>query len=189
MRLSAAVLPPESACQELADLVRSVGPGTPELEPVYSAAMNIPITNFGNVALRDSVMLRQTIQRVASTWRSPKLRFSGGTALEWPGDDCVWAKLDGDVDGLREIARGVPTAVRPLGFLVDRRTFRPWLSVGSITDHTTAPYLQRLVDALDDFQGELWTLAELSLLQRRPADDDEEPDITEVIERYPLAVG
>jgi 2'-5' RNA ligase len=151
--------------------------------------MHIPITSFGNVALRDSVVLRSTMQRMAATWRSPKLRFSGGTALEWPGDNCVWAKLDGDVDGLREIARGVPTAVRPLGFLVDRRTFRPWLSVGCITDHTTAPYLQRLVDALEDFQGELWTLTEFCLLQRRPADDDDAPDITEVVERYPLATS
>ena len=100
-----------------------------------------------------------------------RVRFSGSAALEWPGDENVWARVDGDVDGLLTIGRGVPTAVQPLGFLVDRRVFRPWLAVGSITDHTTATFLEQLVAVLDGFKGSTWTQDTLTVMRRVPTDD------------------
>ena len=117
--------------------------------------MYLPLTGFGNVTLGDSVKLAKALRAEVATWAPPRrCAFTGGAALEFPGDESVWAKLDGDVDGLKTIGRGVPQVVQRLGFFVDRRQFRPWLSVGTITDATTAPYLERLVAALDDFRGE-----------------------------------
>ena len=59
-----------------------------------------------------------------------------------------------------------------LGFFVDRLQFRPWLSVGTITDESTAPYLESVVAALDGFRGRTWTVEAVSLM-RRPADTTE----------------
>jgi len=42
-----------------------------------------------------------------------------------------------------------------LGFLVDIARFRPWLAVGTFAETTSAPYLERLVAALDDFKGQV----------------------------------
>ena len=81
------------------------------------------------------------------------------------------ARLDGAVHGVLTIGRGVPPAVKRLGFLVDRRAFRPWMAVGSITDHTTAPFLERLVDELDEFKGTMWTLSTIALMRKVPLDD------------------
>ena len=148
MRLYAAIVPPEAARAELADLVRSVGPASPELEPVAVADMRIPVTSFGNVTLSDSSVLLSTLRDVARGWTRPELRFRGHAALEWEGDKNVWAKIDGDVESLNTVGRGVPVVVQPLGFLVDRRKFRPWLPVGTITDATTLPYLERLTAAV-----------------------------------------
>jgi 2'-5' RNA ligase len=187
MRFSAAVIPPQSALDELADVVHSVGGATHELDAVSPLSMRVPITSFGNVAQREAVALRDALRREAAQWPQPRLRFAGGTALEWPGDESVWARLDGDVDQLTAIGRGVPTVVRPLGFFVDRRQFRPWLAVGQITASTTAPYLQRLVDALDELKGQLWTLTELCLLHRLPKGADEAEDRVEIFDRFPLA--
>jgi 2'-5' RNA ligase len=170
MRLFAAMVPPEVARKELAEVVRAAGPDTPELAPVPVEDMRIHVTSFGNVSQRDALMLVDTLAAAAKEWPRPELRFAGSAALEWQGDENVWARLDGDVDGALTIGRGVPPAVKRLGFLVDRRAFCPWLPVGSITDHTTAPYLERLVADLDEFKGSLWTLETLAIIRKVPLD-------------------
>lgn len=184
MRLYAAIVPPESARAELAELVRSVAPGTGELTPVSVADMRMPVTNFGNVALQDAETLLQTLRAESARWPRPDLRFHGHAALEWEGDTCVWSTLDGDVEDLITVGREVPKVVQPLGFLVDRRKFRPWLAVGSITDSTTLPYLERLTAALDEFKGTLWTLETLTVFRKVPVDENGVDEV--VLEQIPL---
>jgi 2'-5' RNA ligase len=96
----------------------------------------------------------------------------------------VWAKLDGDLDALNVIGRGVPQIVQRLGFFVDRRQFRPWLSVGTITDHTTAPYLERVVERLESYDGRPWTVESVSLMKRVTEGGI---DSIELMEELPLA--
>jgi hypothetical protein len=158
---------------------------TPELDTPTLAAMFLPLSGFGNVTLADSATLAHALRAEVATWRRPTIAIAGGTALEFPGDDAVWAKLEGDVELLETIGRGVPTVVQRLGFFVDRRQFRPWLAVGTITPETTAPYLERLVALLDAYRSEPWTIEHVSLL-KRPNEADDEDDF-EVIERMPLA--
>jgi RNA 2',3'-cyclic 3'-phosphodiesterase len=189
MRLFSALFPPQAALTELADLVRATGPDTPELDPVPVSDMYIPVTNFGNVTLADGRALQDELRREAATWAAPKLAFGGGTALEWRGDQSVWAKLEGDLDQLQQIGRNVPTVVQRLGFFVDRRQFRPWLAVGTITDHTTAPYLERLVGALEGFRGQTWQLEHVCVVRRLPAQEDGSDGGFEVLERLPLQNG
>jgi hypothetical protein len=182
MRLLAAILPPAPVLKELAEVVRSAGPDTPELDAAPAESMFIPVTSFGNVTLADARALQAAIAREAATWPAPRLRFAGGTALEWRGDQSVWAKLDGDVDALSTVGRGVPVVVQRLGF-------RPWLSVGTITDVTTAPYLERLVGALESFEGQPWTLEHVSVLRRLPVLDDGSDGGFELVEQLPLQAG
>lgn len=189
MRLFAAVLPPRSAVLELADLVASVAPRTAELTPVPVDAMMLPITNFGNVAQRDAVLLLEELEQEASRWSSGVLKFTGGTALEWRGDENVWAKIGGELDVLTNVGRSVPPVVQRLGFFVDRRAFRPWLAVGSITDHTTAPYLEKLVAALDAFEGQPWPLDEVCVMRRLPADPDGRGGGVEIVQALRLDTG
>jgi RNA 2',3'-cyclic 3'-phosphodiesterase len=186
MRLFSALVPPEAARQELAEAVAAVDHGTVELDPTPVDLMRIPVTSFGNVAQRDADQLFGLLRRAAAEWSRPEVCFNGSAALEWPGDESVWAKLEGDAEELREIGRGVPIAVKPLGFLVDRRAFRPWLSVGTITEHTTAPYLERLVAALEDFKGMPWQVDRLTVIRKVP---QEAPGQVEevVIDEVPLA--
>lgn len=212
MRLFAAIMPPRSVLDEVAGVVQSVhdvettreapkgllrrlaGRGTPhaatqpspldrELERPGVDRMYLPITHFGNVTLGDSVKLAKALRAEVATWRRPEVAFAGGAALEFPGDDSVWAKLEGEIDDLMTIGRGVPLLVQRLGFFVDRRQFRPWLSVGTITDETTASHLQRVVDALDAFRGQSWTVEAVSLMKRPP---DADTDAFEEMERMPL---
>jgi hypothetical protein len=162
----------------------TIAPTTHELTAFEPVDMYLPLTGFGNVTLGDSVKLAGVLRAEAATWPRPTLTFAGGAALEFPGDESVWVKIDGDVEALKTIGRGVPQAVQRVGYFVDRRQFRPWLSVGTITDTTTAPYLERLVAALDEFRGEWWTAEAVSLMKWLP---DAEHDGFEEMERMPLA--
>lgn len=161
-----------------------VRPTTDELDSPEPDKMYLPISGFGNVTLGDSVKLAKALREEVATWSRPHLQFAGGTALEFQGDESVWVKLEGDVDALTAIGRGVPTTVQRLGFFVDRRKFRPWLSVGTITGSTTAPYLERLVGALDTFRGAPWTLEAVHLMRFLPEEDLK--DTFELMERMPL---
>ena len=210
MRLFAAIVPPRAVLEEVLEVVRGV---RPVQEPVQRKGlrarfgahtqtteqvtddeltvpdltqMYVPLTGFGNVTLGDSVQLSKALRTEAQTWERPTVRLAGGTALEFRGDESVWAKITGDVDALQTIGRGVPQVVQRLGFFVDRRQFRPWLSVGTITGSTTAPYLQSVVDALEGFEGQAWTIESISLMKRLP---EEGPHAFEEMEEMPLAHG
>lgn len=184
MRLYAAIVPPESVRAELADLVQSVAPATPELSPTAVADMRIPVTSFGNVTHGDSLLLLETLRSATAEWPRPRLQFHGSAALEWEGDRSVWAKADGQVDELLTIGRGVPVAIQRLGFLVDRRKFRPWLELGTITEATTLPYLEKLTSTLDSFEGSPWTLETLTVFRKVRADEQGVDEV--VFEEVPL---
>lgn len=206
MRLFAAIVPPRTVLDEVLEVVQGARPakaaepkrglrarfgghaeaaqdeGDDELTVPDVERMYLPLTGFGNVTLGDSVQLTKALRTEALTWERPTLHIAGGTALEFRGDESVWAKLDGDIDALNTIGRGVPQIVQRLGFFVDRRQFRPWLSVGTITEQTTAPYLQSLVDALEAFRGISWKVEHISLMKGLP-----DQDAFEVMEQMPLA--
>jgi 2'-5' RNA ligase len=171
--LSAAMIPPQSAVDELAALVRSVADDERQFEAVPPAWMHLPVTRFGNVGPGDVTRIVQALREAAAEWAPPRLRFAGAVALEWPGGESVRAALSGEVDGLTAIARQVPTAVEGLGFFVDRRGFRPWVSVGTVNAMTTPPFQSRLVESLGSYTGPEWWLSHLSLVRKSWAKSDE----------------
>jgi 2'-5' RNA ligase len=153
----------------------------PPVEQMY-----LPLTGFGNVTLGDSVQLVQALRSEAATWAPLTVHLAGGTALEFRGDESLWAKIVGDVDGLQNIGRSVPQVVQRLGFFVDRRKFRPWLAVGTITEATTAPYLETVVARLEAFTGQPWVIDRITVMRRVP---EKGPDAFEVHEELPLLGG
>jgi len=164
--LSAAMIPPQSAVEELAALVRSVADDEQQFDAVPPASMHVPVTRFGNVSAGDVSRIVQALRQAATEWVPPRLRFAGAVALEWPGGESVRAALSGEVDGLTAIARQVPTAVEELGFFVDRRGFRPWVSVGTVTATTTPPFLSRLVESVGSYTGPEWWMTHLSVVRK-----------------------
>jgi 2'-5' RNA ligase len=149
---------------------QATAPPPPPLDLVALDRMHLPVAKFGNLVLDEAAMLAHTLQREADCWAAPRLRLTGGVALEWPGDQCAWVGLSGDLDALRELGRGVPRVAQGQQLFVDRRQFRPFLKLGTINEHTTAPYLEELLATLADYEGPAWTQSELSLLA--PAGSD-----------------
>jgi 2'-5' RNA ligase len=191
MLVHGAIVPPRAALAAVDAVVRSVAPepaavppskgllgrlgrhraDVPDdvargvmLEHVPVDDMRLPVTVFGNLTTTDVHRVTEMVREAAAQWPPLTVRFAGGTALDFPGDWSVWARVEGDVDALMAMARSVPASVEPLGFFVDRRMFRPMLSVATVTRDTTGPFLQEVVDALEAFRGEEWPV-ELTLLK------------------------
>jgi 2'-5' RNA ligase len=213
MHLHAALVPPPSIAEAVAALVESIQPdpapvveeprglfrrrgravqpaGEPEevepappLDLVPSDQLQLPLTMFGNVTSDQLPGLQRTVAEVASGLPPATVWAAGGAALEFTGDRSVWLKLDGDVDGLWAVFRALNEAVERLGFFLDRRKFRPWLAVATINDETTAPHLERVVAALDAYQGEPWLVDGISLMKRIL---DSRPPRSTTLDRVPL---
>jgi 2'-5' RNA ligase len=188
MLVHGAILPPRAALEAVTEVVRGVpvpeveqpaaapkgllgrlgrksdAPATSAeptamLEYTPIGRIQLLVTEFGNLTTNDARGLAEAIAAVAADWTAPTVRFAGGAALDFPGDWSVWAKLDGEVDELADIANGVTQCVQRLGLFVDRRLFRPMVPIATVTPATTGPYLQAVVDALDAFRGEEWKIA------------------------------
>jgi hypothetical protein len=139
----------------------------PQLNRVRAPRMLVPIAKFGHLPVTDAAHLADALREQAKSWAAPRLRFSGGAALEWPGDQSTWVKLTGgpdDVAALNSVAQGVSLVSQGLQLFVDRRAFRPMMEIGSVNRLTTPEYLERLMAELDAFEGTPWWQTTLSLL-------------------------
>jgi 2'-5' RNA ligase len=137
-----------------AEVVVPVGP--PILVDLPVESLRLPITSFGNLIANDARRLVGELSDAAAGWDRPTVHFTGGSALESPGDRAVWALLDGDIVSLAEIAQGVTSCVERLGLFVDRRIFRPMIAVATVTESTTGPDLEAVVSALQELHGQPW---------------------------------
>jgi 2'-5' RNA ligase len=166
MQLTVAFVPPRPVLDELNAIVDASGWRPGDLERIAAPEMQLSVAAFGNVTRGDTVNVVSALSRLSADWpAAPALRFSGGAALEWPGDQTVWAKLTGGVEALEAVAQSIAPAMLRLGYAVDRRRFRPWLPLGNVTGTTDLEFLERLMAGLEAHQGGPWEATHLSLLR------------------------
>lgn len=185
MRMFAALIPPAPVAEDVAAVARSVRGSGQQLEALPADLLHLPLGNFGNVGLADRTALQEALEEEVARWAPMELRFRGGAALEGPGDDSVWARLDGDVELLTAMGNVIPRVVQRLGFLIDRRSFSTRVRIGRITEHTSLEFLERLLDRLDGYCGPAWTAHHVSLLRHRTGEEDTLPTL-DVLHSLPL---
>jgi 2'-5' RNA ligase len=187
MLLHAAFFPPHDVVAELADVVHSVAGRHEEFRPVSVDDMHVHVTSFGNLARADAARLADRLVAATADWPpAPRLAMAGCSALAGEGDLTVCAPLVGEVDQIRSIARAVPEVAQTLGLHVDRRRFKPQVPVGEVTADTSLPYLERLVAALEGYQGPEWVLPDLVLLKPSWASSDHETATADIYAIIPL---
>ena len=75
----------------------------------------------------------------------------------------AWVGLAGDVGPLTDLAGRLAAAARRLRLEVEERPFRPHLTVGRW--RPGRPANGALVDRLDDYEGPVWPVTEVLLLE------------------------
>jgi 2'-5' RNA ligase len=184
VHLYAAVVPPADVLRHLDAVVAEVAVPVNELTP--AATKVTTIAHFGNLTRGDARILIDVMAEMVAAHSPFDLSLGGGAALEWPGDVSAWVKYQGEVDPLRAVAREVTSAAQSRRIFVDRRMFRPLLALGEITEETSEPALQRLLDRLDAYQGPTWTLDSLHVMRTRATSDGDGGLVHEVFESLPL---
>lgn len=92
------------------------------------------------------------------------LRLAGAGTFPEKGDPRVlWIGADGDLETLAGLARSTADAGRAAGLDVDRRPYRPHLTVGRWP--AAGPSDRRIANALQSYAGPHFTAAEVVLLR------------------------
>ena len=112
----------------LLDRIRGRRKGASVTAPVValrassSDAVFVPLAKFGNVTGDDAEGLVRALAAVADTWPAPVLHMTGVSVTNVE-PHTVAARLDGDVDALRDIYANVNEVARQQRFFLDRRSF------------------------------------------------------------------
>lgn len=125
-------------------------------------SVHLSVAGFGNLTSGDVLNLSRALTAAAADWTPARVFFSGVTVT--PGEPQVWATLDGDIDGLTAIGRGVGMSVERLGFFVDRRKFQPAIEIGTVSASADDSDVSRLVEASGAFRGQEWLVDSVALL-------------------------
>ena len=134
------------------------------LRPLSLDAAFVRLAKFGNVTGHDAEGLARALAAVAGTWPAPVLHTTGvGVSESEP--HAVTARLDGDVDALRDIYGRVNEVARQQRFFLDRRSFRSELVVGSVEGEDGAPVPATLLGAEAPHAGPTWSPTHVTLVR------------------------
>ncbi|MBR7742618.1 hypothetical protein KC207_04870 [Phycicoccus sp. BSK3Z-2] len=170
MNVSLGIRPPDDVLAAAVAVRDGVPRGADELAATPVDELVMPMVRLGNLTTPSANGLCEYLRERLVGTGTPEVRLAGAWALE-NDDPTVGLRLDGDVDGTFAVSRALPPVVAELGFFVDRRSFRPVLPLGLVTDRTGLPYLERLVAALDAHEGRPWVLDAVDVLVRTWRDD------------------
>ena len=162
MRLFVALRPPPSA---IADL-RSRLPRWPS-EP---DRWHLTLAFLGELAGPDEVHDELAVRLAGSPRFDLALQGSGTFGRGGP----VWVGVGGDVDALQDLAADVAAAARAAGVQLERKAFRPHLTVGRRGHPSPA--------ALVAYRGPTWSAVEVELVRS----DLGRTVAHTVLQRYPL---
>jgi RNA 2',3'-cyclic 3'-phosphodiesterase len=156
-------VPPPGALEHLAGSLRRVRdrPGAPRW--TGRELQHVTLAFFGEVpeplVPRVTAALGPAVAGV-----DLHLRLAGGGTFPERGDPRVlWVGVDGDVAGLAELAAAAADAGRAAGVPVDRRPYRPHLTVGRWP--ATARGDRAVAAALANYAGPHFTAAEVVLMR------------------------
>lgn len=190
MQLHAVVVPPPVNAQAALEAARELVPppvvldeakpglldrwrGRREPDPVEVApsvtlvaeppeAVRVRLAKFGNVTTNDAVGLTEALEAEAGAWRVPVVYVAAlAVGAEPPYE--VTARLEGDVDGLRDLYRNVNEVAQSQRFFLDRRGFRSEMVLGTmrVDDESPPP----LAGVEVPFRGAYWSPSHVSLLR------------------------
>jgi 2'-5' RNA ligase len=144
-----------------------------ELTPI--AHVHLIIAKFGNLPRGDGMRVAEALTRAASEWSTPRLQLRGFTTLESEDDPSVWVDLEGDIDALNAVARGVPEVAARLGLFLDRRVFQPRVRLGRVCPGASEPGLEALLTRLAAFETNKWWQTGFSVVTPAEHGPDELP--------------
>lgn len=162
-RLFAAVVPPDPALDHLTGALRRLRDHPDAPRWVGREASHVTLAFFGEVPESQVPQLTAALAPALAAVEV-HLRLAGAGTFPERGDPRVlWVGVDGDVPALAELAGATADAARDAGVPVDRRPYRPHLTVGRWP--AAARGDRRLAARLGNYAGPHFTAAEVVLMR------------------------
>jgi RNA 2',3'-cyclic 3'-phosphodiesterase len=166
MRLFVAVAPPPATLDHLAAALakaRLGGPPGDRLRWIPPERWHLTLVFLGEVDDTRVDRLAAAVGPVATAWPPLALSLRGSGAF--PG--VLWIGLAGDLADLDRLARAARRAVRAAGIAVERRPYRPHLTVAR-SRQPAAAELNAARDRLGPYAGPAFTVDALRLVRSYP---------------------
>ena len=194
MRLFVAVLPPEAVIDEMAARAARLRqlPRADALRWTARDHWHLTLAFLGEVDQRLLPELHERLGRAARRHKPHQLCFADGGRF---GERALWAAVDGERRALIALADSARAAARRTGIDVDDRPLRPHLTLArnrAVPRHGPPPKvgvsvsLRPFAQALADFQGTPWTVAEMHLVRSNPPEAPGERPRYETLATWPL---
>lgn len=158
MRLFAAVFPPDGVLAEVESLVAPLRRAT-SVRWTPRAMWHVTLAFYGDVPAEALPGLEAALALAAERSGPGELALRNGTEFN---ARILAMGVEGDLDGLRELARRCTDAGRAAGLGLERRRYRPHLTVARASRPTD---LRALVTALLGFTSRAWQPSELVLVE------------------------
>lgn len=185
MRLFVGLFPPDAVTERLAMGVadaRGVDDGS--VRWTMPEQWHISLAFLGSVPETTVAELRRRLGRAAARHGPVELRIAGAGAFSSPRRArVVWAGIEGDVEALRRLAGSVAAGARRSGVTVERRPFRPHLTVGRLS----APAdVTGLLGPLGTVTTPAWTADQIALVRSHLGQGSGRRSRYETVDRWTL---
>jgi RNA 2',3'-cyclic 3'-phosphodiesterase len=162
------VVPPDAALDHLGGSLARLRDRPDAPRWVGRPAQHLTLAFFGEVPADRVAKLTAALGLVLGE-PSVHLRLAGaGTFPERGAPRVLWVGVDGDVDTLAVLARAAADAARSVAVPVERRPYRPHLTVGRWSAAAAPPSGRPLVGALGRYAGPHFTAGSVVLMRSTP---------------------
>ncbi|MFJ8045544.1 RNA 2',3'-cyclic phosphodiesterase [Kitasatospora sp. NPDC096147] len=159
-RLFLALAPPDDAKDELARALQPAYRAYPQLRWNRIEDWHVTLAFLGELPSSAVPLLRTALAGTAGSRPALRLALRGGGHFD---DRLLWSGIEGDLDGLHDLAAEVRGVVRSCGITFLERRLRPHLTLARARrdDPLSVP---AVAAGLTDFKGRTWPTERLHLV-------------------------
>ncbi|MGW6396523.1 RNA 2',3'-cyclic phosphodiesterase [Streptomyces sp. NPDC055103] len=160
VRVFIALAPPDEAKDELAHALRPAYDAYPRMRWNRIEDWHITLAFLGELPVTAVPLLRSPLARLAARRPPLELGLVGGGHFD---DRVLWSGIDGDVEGLQELAAEVRAVVRECGIDFQERPLRPHLTLARARRDDPLSVMEGAA-LLAGFTGRRWRTERLHLV-------------------------
>lgn len=174
MRLFVAAYPPSAASEHLAGTVAGLSLSNPPSPGrgtglIPSDRWHLTVAFLGELTDDRRPDAEAALDTAVRDWTdAPRLRLAGGGRFGRGRFTVVWVGVRGELSTLEKLTRTVGRGMRRARLPVDRKPFRPHLTLARCGDRLTPEQVSADLATLDGYEGPAWNLTHLHLVRSTP---------------------
>jgi len=143
----------------------------PYVKWVAPEGVHLTLKFLGNIAQERVPQITEAMARVAHQASPFQIRIGGlGAFPNMRRPQVIWVAIEGEVEQLITLHRGIDQALIPLGFAPESRSFTPHLTLGRLREQASPQERRRLGElmmAIEFETGPAMEVREISLIRSR----------------------